>query len=60
MALLTLEYYEHIKDFLHPQINDNIYYYRKGNVIELPPYHGCNHVSRNGARKYIDYSRGYQ
>ena len=60
MAFLTVEYYKHIKDFLHPHINDNIYHYRKGNVIELPPYHGCNHVNRNGTRKYIDYGRGYQ
>ena len=50
MAFLTVEYYEHIKDFLHPHIDDNIYHYRKGNVIKLPPYHGCNHVNRNGTR----------
>ena len=24
MAFLTVEYYEHIEDFLHPHINDNI------------------------------------
>ena len=59
MAFLTLEYYEHKKDFLHPPINDNIQHYRKGNVIELPPYCGCNHVNRNRRRKYIDYGRGY-
>ena len=53
MAFLTVEYYKHIKDFLHPHINDNICHYRKGNVIELPPYRGCNHVNRNGTRKYI-------
>ena len=53
MAFLTVEYYEHIKDILHPHINDNIYLYRKGNVIELPPYHGGNHINRNGSRKYM-------
>ena len=47
------------KDFIHPHINDNIYHYRKGNVIELPPYHGCNHINRNGTRKYVDYGRGF-
>ena len=60
MDFLTLEYYEHMKHFVHPHINDNIYHYRKGNEIELPPYHGCNHINRNGTRKYIDYGRGYQ
>ena len=60
MAFLTVKYHVLcvVKDFLHPHINDNIYHYRKGNVIELPPYHGCNHVNRNGTRKYIDYGRG--
>ena len=54
MAFIVAEYYEQIKDFLHPHINDNIYHYRKGNVVELPPFHGCNHLNRNGTRKYID------
>ena len=60
MAFLTVEYYEQIKDYLHPQINDNIYHYRKGKLMELPPYHGCNRLNRNGSRKYIDYGREYQ
>ena len=60
MALLTLEYYEQIKDFLHPQVSSLIDHFRNGNIIELPPYHGYNHWNRNGIRKYIDYSRGYQ
>ena len=60
MAFLTLEYYEQIKDYLNPHLSDNIYHYRKGNFIELPPYQGCTHVNRNGTRRYIDYSRGYQ
>ena len=58
MAFLTVEYYEQTKDYLYPHLNDNIYHYRKGNVIELPPYHDCNHVNRNGTRRYIDYGRG--
>ena len=38
MASLTVEYYERIKDFLHPHVNTCINDYRKGNIIELPPY----------------------
>ena len=57
MAFLTVEYYEQIKDYLNPHLSDNIYHYRKGNFIELPPYQGCTHVNRNGTRRYIDYSK---
>ena len=60
MAFLALVYYEKIKDFLHPNVNSVINVYRKDNIIELPPYHGCNHLNRNGTRKYIYYDRGYQ
>ena len=60
MAFLTVEYYEQIRDYLNPHLSDNTYHYRKGNFIELPPYQGCNHVNRNGTRRYIDYGRGYQ
>ena len=57
MAFLTVEYYEHIKDFLHPHINDIFI------IIErtvLSNYHHIIVVNRNGTRKYIDYGRGYQ
>ena len=54
MAFLTVEYYEQKKDYLHPHINTFINDYRKSNVIELLPYHGCNCLNRNGTRKYID------
>ena len=60
MAFLTEGYYEQIKYFLHPHINTFINNYRDGNIIELPPFHGCNHLNRNGTRKYIEYGRGYQ
>ena len=60
MSFLTVEYYEQIKDFLHPHINSFINDYRNGNIIELPPFHGCNQLNRNRTGKYIDYGRGYQ
>ena len=60
MTFLTVEYYEQIKDFLHPHINSFVKDYRNGNIIGLMPFHGCNQLNRNGTRKYIDYGRGYQ
>ena len=60
MTFLTVEYYEKIKDFLHPHINSFINDYRNGSIIILPPFHGCNQLNRNGTRKYIDNGRGYQ
>ena len=52
MSFLTVEYYEQIKDFLHPNINSFINDYTNGNIIELPTFHGCNQLNRNGTRKY--------
>ena len=60
MAFVTVRYYEQVKDYLHPHLNSFINHYMNGDIIELPPYHGCNHLNRNGTRKCIDYSRGYQ
>ena len=48
---MTVRYYEQVKDYLHPHINDFINYYRDGNIISSPLYHGCNCLSRNGTRK---------
>ena len=42
MAFLTVEYYEQLNDLLHPHINIFINNSRNGNIIELPPFHGCN------------------
>ena len=47
MTALTVEYFNKIKD------------YENGNVITLPPYHGCGHRNKNGTRILIDYARGY-
>ena len=45
---------------LHPHLNDFINCYRDGDIISLPPYHGCNHLNRNRTRKEIDFNLGYQ
>ena len=48
MTFLTVEYYDQIKDFLHPHINSFINNYRNDNIVELLPVHGCNQLNRNG------------
>ena len=60
MGHMAVRYYEQVKDYLHPQLNDFINYYRDGNTISLPLYHGCNHLNRNKTRKETDYNLGYQ
>ena len=57
---MTVGYYEQIKDYLHPHINQYINHYRDGDIIDLPPYHGCNRLNRCGKRKEIEYNFGYQ
>ena len=60
MAHTTVRYYEQVKDYLHPHLNKFIDHYKDGDIIHLPPYHGCNPLNRNGTRKLIEYSTGYQ
>ena len=61
MGSMTVRYYEQVKDYLHPHLNDFIDYYRNEGVIHLPLYHGCNNgLNRNGTRKEILYNLGYQ
>ena len=45
------DYYELVKDYLDPNIHTFIDHYRSGNLIDLPPFHGCNLINRNGTRK---------
>ena len=60
MGLLHDDYYETVKDYLHPKIHSFVNHYRCQNLIDLPPFHGCNKVSRNGTRKAILYEIGEQ
>ena len=60
MGLLHDDYYEAVKDYLHPGIHDFINHYTRGHLIDLPPYHGCNRVNKNGTRKEIQYQMGEQ
>ena len=43
-----------------PDIHDFINHYRQGHLIDLPPYHDCNRVNKNGSRKMIQYQMGEQ
>ena len=60
MACIHIKHYQKDKDLIHPNITDNIDYYRKGNVYILPVYHDCGWRNRNDLKKRIHYSRGYQ
>ena len=60
MGCMTERYYEQVKDYLHPHLNQFINHYRNGDIIDLPLYHGCNRLNRNGTRKEIEYNLGYQ
>ena len=41
MPVLTVEYFNKIKDYVHPNLQTIIKDYQNGNVITLPPLHGC-------------------
>ena len=53
MGLMHADYYKTVKDYLHPGIHDFLEDYRCGNLVKLPPFHGCNRVNKNGTRKLI-------
>ena len=57
MVYMTKESCEHFKSIIHPNVRHNINHYRDAGVINLPVYHGCGRVNRNGTRKHIDYKR---
>ena len=60
MGILIDTYYERVKDYLHPNIHTFINHYKDGHLINLPIYHGCDKVNRNGTRKLIRYEIGEQ
>ena len=58
---MTVRYYEQVKDYLHPHLNEFIDYYINEGVIHLPLCHGCNRgLNRNGTRKEISYDLDHQ
>ena len=59
MTVLTVEYFNKIKDYIHPNLQKIVKDYEDGNVITLPPFHGYGHRNKNGTRKLIDYACGY-
>lgn len=58
MVLVFTSSYELVKDYLHPNIHNFINHYRDGNLIDLPQFHGCGLVNRNGSRKFVRYEFG--
>ena len=55
---ISTDTYEQFKNIMHPNLRRNIKHYQNGDFYEIPLYHGCKHVNRNGTRKRIDYKRG--
>ena len=60
IACIHVKDYAQFKDLIHPNITDNIDYYKKGNYYLFPIYHGCGLRDRNGIKKTVGYKRGYQ
>ena len=58
MGCMTVRYYELVKGYLHPHLHKFIDHYRYDNYIDLPLYHGCNRLNKNGTRKEIEYNLG--
>ena len=54
MGCITVRYYKQVKDYLHPHLNQFINHYRNGDIIDLPLYHGCNHLNRNETRTELN------
>ena len=59
MIVVTVEYFNKIKDYIHPNLQKIVKDYENGNVITLPTFHGCSHRNKNGTRKLIGYACGY-
>ena len=59
MPHLTVDYFNEIKDYIHPNLHKIIKQYKINNVISLPPFHDCFNRNKNGTRKTIDYGRGH-
>ena len=60
IACIHIKDYRKFKDLIHPNITDNIDYYKKGNYYLFSTYHGCGLRNRNDIKKRVDYKRGYQ
>ena len=59
MGIMRVGSYELIKDYVHPNFNKFINYYKDGNTIQTPPFHGSGlHNNRNRTRKLIRYEIG--
>ena len=56
---MTVDYFERIRDYVHPNVKKFVNYYKDGNLIQLPLFHGCCHRNKNGTKKLINYTNGY-
>ena len=59
MTVMTVDYFERIRDYVHPNVKKFVNYYKDGNLIQLPLSHGCCNRNKNGTKKLINYTNGY-
>ena len=59
MTVLIVEYFNKIKDCIHPNLQKIVKDYKDENVITLPPFHSCGYGTKNGTRNLMDYARRY-
>ena len=60
MPFLTVDYFNQIKDYVHPNLHEIVKDQMNNKLISLPPFHGCAYRNRHGTQKLIDYSRGHR
>ena len=60
MAVFLVEFYEMIKEYLHPNLHHFIDRYTENGMVRLSPFHECGLQNKNGSRKLINYSNGDQ
>ena len=54
IACIHIKDYRKFKDLIHPNITDNIDYYKKRNYYLFPTYHGFGLRNRNCIKKRVD------
>ena len=60
MMSVSVEFYEMIKEYLHPNMHHFVDRYTENGMVRLPPFHRCGLQNKNGSQKLINYSNGDQ
>ena len=54
MGCFTAGYYDQVKDYLHPYLHSFVHYYKQGDLINLPLYHGCNNNNKKKKKMELE------